>query len=200
MNSFPPANACDVPLLSRREALKRAALVLGVALSPSILSGVLRAQGAARSDATTKPRYLDPKQFDTAAAVAERILPKTDTPGATEVGVPAFLDLMFGEYLTEEEKHLLSGGLADVEKASMAKYQRGFAQLSAAEQDGLLKAVAQASQAKEKTFFHLIRELTVVGYFTSEAVGKHVLHYDPIPGRFDACVPIADVGNVNWTK
>ena len=60
--------------------------------------------------------------------------------------------------------------------------------------------LAQASKNQEGTFFYQLKELTVVGYFTSETVGKTVLHYDPVPGRFDACVPIAEVGNVNWTK
>ena len=37
-------------------------------------------------------------------------------------------------------------------------------------------------------------------YFTSEPVGKNVLHYDPIPGQFAGCVPISEVGNVSWTR
>jgi hypothetical protein len=59
--------------------------------------------------------------------------------------------------------------------------------------------LAVAAQAKEKTFFHLVKELTLLGYFTSEPIGKNVLHYDPIPGRFDGCIPLAEVGNVSWT-
>jgi hypothetical protein len=39
----------------------------------------------------------------------------------------------------------------------------------------------------------------VFGYFTSEQVGRNVLHYDPVPGRYDACVPIDEVGRRNWT-
>ena len=45
-----------------------------------------------------------------------------------------------------------------------------------------------------------VQELVITGYFTSEQVGKTVLHYDPIPGRYDACIPISEVGNVNWTR
>ena len=47
---------------------------------------------------------------------------------------------------------------------------------------------------------NVILELTVLGYFTSETVGKTVLHYDPVPGRFEACIPLAEVGNRAWTK
>jgi hypothetical protein len=44
-----------------------------------------------------------------------------------------------------------------------------------------------------------MREATILGYFTSEEVGRKVLHYDPVPGRYDPCVPIGDVGSVVWT-
>jgi hypothetical protein len=64
----------------------------------------------------------------------------------------------------------------------------------------LLVEIAKASQQKEKTFFHQIRELTLVGYFTSEPIGKEVLHYDPIPGRFQGCIPLSEVGNKSWTR
>ena len=198
MNSSSSDSSLSAIMITRREALKRAAVVLGAALSPSILAGALRAQ--ADSPVAAKARYLSQKQFETLSAISERILPRTDTPGASDVGVPAFIDLMYGEYMTPDETRTLTSGLAEVETLSTVQHKRGFAQLPGTEQDSLLKEIAVASEKKERTFFHLIRELTVVGYFTSEPVGKKVLHYDPIPGRFDACVPLAEVGNVNWTR
>ena len=48
-----------------------------------------------------------------------------------------------------------------------------------------VRDIAVAAQTRESSFFHQARELTVLGYFSSEIVGKTVLHYDPIPGRFD---------------
>jgi gluconate 2-dehydrogenase gamma chain len=193
-----PSSPASV-LLTRREAIQRAALFLGVALSPSLLAGALQAQSGA-AGATRGPRYLSAAQFAIAAAVAERILPRTDTPGAGDVGVPAFIDLMFGAYLTPEENALLAAGLAEVEQLSTQQYRRGFTQLTPAQQDELLGGLARASESKEKTFFHLIREVTVLGYFTSEPVGKNVLHYDPIPGRYEGCVPLSEVGNRAWTR
>lgn len=193
MNSS--TDSTDAALLTRREALTRAAFFLGAALSPSIVAGVLRAQ--------TPPagrRYLDASQFPTVAAAAERILPKTDTPGALDVGVPAFIDLMYGEFLTPDERFLFATGVKDIEAAARARHGRAFTALDAAAQDDVLKSIAEASQGKDRTFFALLRELTVTGYFTSETVGRNVLHYDPVPGRWDACIPIAEVGNRNWTR
>jgi len=197
MNSSP--DAADPALLTRREALKQAAFFLGVALTPSIVAGVLRAQTPAAGGATGR-RYLDVSQFPTVAAAAERILPKTDTPGALDVGVPAFIDLMYGEFLTGDERFLFATGVKDIEAAARARHGQPFTALAASAQDDVLRSIAQASQGKDKTFFALLKELTVTGYFTSETVGRNVLHYDPVPGRWDACVPIAEVGNRNWTR
>jgi hypothetical protein len=189
----------DVSLITRREAIRRTALALGIALTPSLIDGVMNAQPATRAVGDA-PVYLSAAQFATVRAMVERILPKTDTPGANDVGVPAFIDLMYGKYLTEEERRVFATGLGEVEKVSADQGQRGFAQLSSVQQDALLTQIARASQEKEKTFFHLIKELTLLGYFTAEPVGKNILHYDPIPGRYQGCIPLAEVGNVSWTR
>ena len=200
MNSFSPLStqpeSSDVPMMTRRAAIARAAMLLGVAISPSVLTGLLQAQPAAAA----QPVYLTAKQFEAVSAIADRLLPRSETPGALDVGVPAFIDLMVGKFLGEEDRKVVVAGLAELEAASGAAHGRGFAQLTAAQQDALLVATADAAKTKVRTFFHQIKELTVVGYFTSEQVGKTVLHYDPVPGRFDGCIPLAEVGNRTWTK
>ncbi|MEI8090114.1 MAG: gluconate 2-dehydrogenase subunit 3 family protein [Opitutaceae bacterium] len=185
-----------VDTMTRRAALKRAALFLGVALSPALIANVLQAGAVPGGKAV----FLSPAQLDLVTAIAERILPRTDTPGATDVGVPAFVDLMLGKYSTDTERQLFATGLDEVNAACLATHARAFVKVGAAQQDAILMEIALASQKKDKTFFHHIKELTVVGYFTSEIVGRTVLHYDPVPGRFQGCVPISEVGNVSWTK
>jgi hypothetical protein len=178
--------------VSRREALKRAAAVLGIAIAPSLLSNVLRAQSS-----TALRRYLDEDQFATITALAERILPRTDTPGALDVGVPAFIDLMYGEYFSADEKQRLVGALAAFDAAATSAHGKGFAQLTGEQQDAQLLAAAESSS--DRPHFVRIRELTIVGYFTSEVVGRNVLIYDPIPARYEGCIPLEQTGNVSWT-
>ena len=179
--------------IDRREAIRRAALLAGVALSPGWLSVIDRGAPLAQA------RHLTSGQLALVTAVAERILPRTDTPGATDVGVPGFIDLLYGEFMTDAERELLIAGLADVEKAARAGHDSSFHTLDAARQDALLEGIAKAEEGREGGFFRLIRSATVLGYFTSEPVGRNVLHYDPVPGRYDPCVPIDDVGRRNWT-
>ena len=181
------------PGIDRREAIRRAALLAGVVLSPRWLAL------AATVGPIAQARYLTPAQLATAGAIADRIIPRTDTPGAVDVGVPAFIDLLYGEFMTEAERQLLTRGLSDVEAAATSAYGGSFASLTAGRQDLRLREIARAEEGREPGFFVLIRSATVLGYFTSEEVGRHVLHYDPIPGRYEGCVPIERVGRRNWT-
>jgi gluconate 2-dehydrogenase gamma chain len=187
-----PSHVLIASPITRREALQRAAALLGVALSPSLFSSVLRAEPT-----STAPGSLTAAQLAIAAGLAERILPRTDTPGALDVGVPAFIDLMHGSYLTAEEKADLEAALAYFDAAAQQTHQRGFADLKAAQQDALLTTAAASATASEH--FLQIREITIVGYFTSETVGKNVLHYEPVPGVLQSCIPLSEVGNISWT-
>ena len=178
--------------ISRREAIRRAALLAGVALSPEWLSF------AAQSQAPAAKTYLTAAQGAIVSAAAERILPRTDTPGAIDAGVPAFIDRMYGEVMTPVEQKLLIAVVDEIDAA--AKTQGGsFAALPAAQQDAVLRGVAAAQQGRQPASFELLRQATILGYFTSEPVGKNVLHYDPVPGAYDGCVPIDQVGRRNWT-
>jgi hypothetical protein len=134
------------------------------------------------------------------AAVAERLLPRTDTPGALDAGVPAFIERMVNAYFTDRERNLFRDGIPELEALSQSRAGASFVRLRPEQQDAVLSALAEASVGRGTTFYSLVREATIVGYFTSELVGKTVLHYDPVPGRFDACIPISEVGNVNWTR
>jgi hypothetical protein len=107
---------------------------------------------------------------------------------------------MYGKYLTGDEQRTLSAGLAEVDATSTRMHQVIFASLSDGQQDALLTEIAKASQNRQKTFFHLIKELTLTGYFTSEKIGKEITHYDPVPGRYQGCIPLAEVGNKAWTR
>jgi hypothetical protein len=189
----PRDDASAAPGIDRREAIRRAALLAGVVLSPGWLTLIEGARPLAQAQSFT------PAQAALVSAIADRIIPRTDTPGAADVGVPAFIDLLYGEFMTEAERQLLARGLADVEAAARSAHGASFPTLTAERQDALLRDIARAEEGRDQSFFGLIRSATVLGYFTSEQVGRNVLHYDPVPGRYDPCIPIDQVGRRNWT-
>jgi gluconate 2-dehydrogenase gamma chain len=190
-------------LIGRREAIRRAALLAGVVVAPEWLMAVDPAFAKAPAGKQVSPAAqgarLTSAHAAIAGAVADRILPRTDTPGAADVGVPAFIDLLYGEFMTADERKMLTDGLNEVDAAAKAAHGGAFTTLTPERQDIVLRGIARAEEGKDQGFFRLIRSATILGYFTSEQVGRNVLHYDPVPGRFDACVPIDQVGRRNWT-
>ncbi len=194
----PVSNSVPVDSPTRREALRRAALLLGVAFTPSILAAATA--GLTPPVATGETSRLGDPERALLAALAERLLPRTDTPGALDAGVPAFIERMVNAYFTDRERERFFAGLSHVDALSRSRLGDDFVRLRPDQQDTVLAALADAAVGQGVTFYSLVREATIVGYFTSELVGKTVLHYDPVPGRFDACIPISEVGNVAWTR
>jgi hypothetical protein len=101
--------------------------------------------------------------------------------------------------MTPAEREMLTDGLNAVDAAARSAHGSGFSTLTADRQDALLRTIALAEEGRAQGFFRLIRSATILGYFTSEQVGRNVLHYDPVPGRYDGCIPIDQVGRRNWT-
>jgi hypothetical protein len=183
----------DATIISRRDAIRRAALLAGVAIAPEWLEMIGHAQAPAAKT------YLPAPLAATLAAAADRILPRTDTPGAADVGVPAFIDRFYGEFMTPAEQQLLTQALEAIDAAAKSSNGAAFSTLTPQQQDTVLRAVATAQQGKEPSPFGLLRSATILGYFTSEEVGRNVLHYDPVPGVYNGCIPISQVGRRNWT-
>lgn len=193
----------DSSLIGRRDAIRRAAWLAGVALSPDWLMAVgpalAKAPAGTQAGPAAQGSRLTAAHAAIVGAVADRILPRTDTPGAADVDVPAFIDLLYRGFMTQAERKILADGLTGVDAAAKAAHGGAFATLTPDRQDTVLRAIARAEEGTDQGFFRLIRSATILGYFTSEPVGRNVLHYDPVPGRYEGCVPIEQVGRRNWT-
>ena len=190
--------------MNRREAIKRTAFLMGGTISAAAMTGVLSGCQPTPQGINWEPQFLTLDQDGTVSAVVGRIIPTTDTPGAVEVGVPEFIDLMLKDNYKESDQKLFLDGLIQLEADAMSEYNKSFAQLSAENQDALLKKYDEAAYATmnkdgydsktERPFFNMIKELTLLGFFTSEVGATEVLQYDPLPGTYEGCVPLAEVG------
>lgn len=171
-----------------------------------------------------KPAFFDADQINVIAEIAERILPATDTPGAKDVLVHQFMDKILKENFDADAQQRVFSGLKAIETASQSTYKKSFLDCSNEEKDAILTqfdkmaheanktingetqyelVAAKAGQvttgegylAKNKThFFHIIKELTFLGYFTSETVATTMFNYDPIPGPYQGCTDLPENG------
>jgi len=189
--------------IDRREALRRAALLLGGALSASTVAGVLAGCEARRTpDGAWAPRALSSEQLDLVATIAEHILPETDTPGARAVGVHRFIDAMLADSFPDEERRHFLAGLSDVDARAQRSCGRAFLRCATLEQRAVLdqldrEAFAATASPPDRLpvpFFRTMKELTLVGYYTSEVGATRELRHAPVPGRFEGCVPLDQIG------
>jgi hypothetical protein len=202
--------------LNRREA----ALTFGALWTTLALPAGAAAQGL--TGLSWKPMALTPVQARTLDAVAELIMPATDTPGAREAGVPQFVDRAVGDWCTAADAAAIRGGLDRIEADAKAEHGASFTALTAAQQTALLQRYdaegrgprtpataigrgetetglsnqprSAVAPPKGPPFFPVLKDLVTVGYFTSQLGATKAVRYDPVPGAYHGCVPLKEIG------
>ncbi len=186
--------------ISRREAVHRLTVLVGGAMSSSTIAALLSGCQAAPVASEWTPEVLDASRLNLLTIVVDRILPRTDTPGASDVGVPAFIDLLLAKWADDEERTRVLEGLDGLDALSREAGGVDFVDAAVEEQTALLTALdAEAVQAREEEldplpFFATLKEWTLAGYYTSEAGATQELQWLAVPGRYDADVPLSEVG------
>jgi len=188
--------------ISRRQALQQVAMLLGGAISAPTLAGVLSpaTRRAWAASPQWAPRTLRPAQLELVATVAEHIIPQTDTPGARGAGVHRFVDTLLSDHYSTEERDRFLAGLADVQG-------KHFLEATPLQQIALLKAMDEAAYAptgasserpSETWFFRRLKEVTLVGYYTSEIGASRELRVNPM-GTFLGDIPFPASGGREWS-
>jgi gluconate 2-dehydrogenase gamma chain len=186
--------------MDRREALRRSAIVAGFALSTSATMGILK--GCAPSGRPKwPPRFLTNDEVSLVSEIADTILPTTDTPGAIDVNVPEFIDLMLKENFSSEEQQTFKEGASTFVKSVEEEYSTYFEKCDQEEKTKIISEEEQRSLehfkvTNQKTFYMMVKELTILGYYTSEYVMTNMLDYHPVPSRYDGCIPFPPDGKL----
>ena len=186
--------------MNRREALRRTAAITGVAVSSSVSIAFLK--GCSPSGKPSwPPIFLKPEEIQIVSAIADTILPKTDTPGALDVSVPEFIDLMLRDIYGDDEKATFRAELKAFNDGVDSKYGNPFHECTKEEQSSIIGEQEEAISSGEmwngtRNFYHTLKQITLLGFFTSEQVMTTMLDYNPIPGRQEGCIPLGPDGRV----
>ncbi len=186
--------------MDRREAIKRTALLMGGIMTSGAIATLLDGCTTPPAD-DWSPRFFTAEEADDMAAFAERLIPATDTPGALDAGVHRFMDAMLADVAEPEDQEAFRAGMARFRQEASDRYGQAFAKCSPEQQDELIgeweKRVFSDDadhQSAEVKFYRGAKQLVFLGFFTSEPGATQVLQYDPIPGTYDGCIPLAEVG------
>ncbi len=172
--------------MDRRDLLAGAGAFFGVSLALP-LARALAAPGFAAS----QPLFTQDQQA-LVAAVSDRIVPATDTPGAVAAGVPQFIEMMLADWYAAVDRNDFLSGFATLEAVARGRHDRAFAAITPAQQDVILTdAMANTLPALPPRFFEHVRQIVLLGYYTSETGCRQERIYLPLPGRYDGAYPYA---------
>lgn len=179
--------------MDRREAVKYISVLLGGTM---VASGAL-IQGCRNAD--TKSSSLTFADADIALLdeIADTILPATSTPGAKAAGVGKFMTVMVNDCYVAGDQQIFHKGMATINDLANKNYKNDFVKITPAQRLEMLTLLdsEQKDYQKKKLpeqdthYFRMMKELTLLGYFTSEVGCTQALRYIERPGKYEGCIP-----------
>lgn len=187
--------------MQRRELIKMIAVLTGA----SVIGADLFLAGCKNKTASNFFTEDDIAFFD---EVAETIIPKTNTPGAKDAATGSFMALYATDCYDELTRKVFKDGIAGLNSATEKAYNKTFMKISAAQQKEMLTAIdreatlynKQSNGTKEQKtphYFTLMKQLTMLGFFTSKPGATQVLRYNPVPGKYEGCIDYKK-GETSW--
>jgi len=178
--------------MNRREALSAVAVLMGCAVTgaEAFLSGC--------QPSSTPGELFSKNDVALLNEVAETIIPITkNSPGAKEADIGAFIKTLVTDCYEDVDQKLFTTGLTHLQETSQAKFKKNFMDLEPTQKHTLIVNLDQEAKnyQKEKAesqpnhYFTNLKQLTLLGYFTSEPGATQALRYLPVPGRYIGCVP-----------
>lgn len=194
--------------MDRREAIRRvSALLGGIALVSE--TALLEACSGERSAARTGAPTFSPNDVAFLDEVADTILPETSTPGAKAAQCGAFMALMVTDTYQDRDQQVFKNGLQQLDTACQQMHKTGFMAATPAQRLALLEQVDKEQKAYMDSrapnsdtpshYFRMMKELALLGYFTSEIGYTKAMRYIEVPGRYDPCLPYKQ-GETSWAQ
>lgn len=153
--------------------------------------------GASEAATARATSLLTPPRARAMEALAEVIVPATDTPGASEAGVSGFVAALVDGWLDDDDRDRFLAGLDTVDPACRERFGSAFAECEPGEQAAFVRGLDEEltrlredpAADESQHFFHDVKRFALTAYFTSEA-GLAALGYRTTFRTFEGCAPL----------
>lgn len=134
--------------------------------------------------------------------VGETILPESDrSPGAKAAQVGEFMQAMVRDCYGEKEQFVFRSGMEELQQTANDRYGRNFTASTPEERLVLLTEYDREASSRDEDepvhFFTMMKQLTLLGYFTSQPGVTQAMRYEPIPGGYNGCAEYRE-GDKAW--
>jgi len=175
--------------MDRREALSKVALLLG----GTIIGGNLFIDAACNPPVKGVRLLFQQDYIALLDEIGETILPAGNTPGAKDAHIGEFMGVMVRDCYTSEDQGIFLNGLKKLDEICENKYNQTFMKCDKVQRTALLNSLdkeqrvytAAKNPGDPNHFFRMLKELTVLGFFTSQPGATKALRYVEIPGRYE---------------
>lgn len=188
----------DNIIFSRRDSLKSLLAISAAgalaACTGKTDSGEAKPAASANLKYASEGKFLNADEMAIVAALAETIIPKTDTAGAIEAGVPETIQGLASEWGDDNYRKYARNGLAVLDKHFKSVGGQAFASQSEKQRESLLSkydADVYSDKVKDQ-FYRDFKSTVVTAYYMSEPGATEELAYEAVPGDWKGCVPLAD--------
>lgn len=177
--------------MNRREAVQHISLLLG-----GTILGANSFVACKSND--NKTVIFSQKDVVLLDEIADTILPPTKTPGAKEAKVGQFITVMVNDCYEEKDQKIFLDGINKIQELSQKEFADSFTNIRPEQRLALLikldneqKEIMRTwkNSVSPKPYFRLMKELALLGYFTSEIGCTQARRYIQTPGRYEACIP-----------
>lgn len=166
----------------------------GAIVAPSVLININGCQSSQQLD--WSPTFFTHGQALLVSVIAEIIIPSDGTPGAKDARVPEYIEDMVSQVFSESQRTRFMNGLKYYDESARVANGKIFVQCNPQQQFDLVQQFnTEALQNNSGSSFLLMKQLTLRGFCTSEIGATQVLQYLQVPGKYEGCVPLEDVGN-----
>jgi hypothetical protein len=178
--------------MDRRELLKMVAVLTGGA----VIGGEVFLTGCNNPDKVVGAGAFTDADIAFLDEVAETILPKTNTPGAKDAKVGQFMTVMVNDCYTKEDQDAFHAGMGKLDEACNKMHGHNFLKATPEQRTELLNSLdkERADYQKNKKqgepdhYFQYMKQLTLMGYLTSEPGRKAAYRYVPVPGKYEGVI------------
>jgi hypothetical protein len=172
--------------MNRRLAIKD----LGLALGGLISIPAWASDGWNGSSLSGRNVLFSAREHAMLELIVDTIIPESSTKGAVSLGIPAFLEKMLKDCYEPPISENIKAGLTATDDAALKHYGKTFANCDTLQRQQILTGFEKGESSDLKDFYSLIKNLTILGYTTSEYVQTGFLHYNMAPGHYYGCVPV----------